>query len=53
MTDQSTLVARALGLHQQGQLEQARALYEKALAVDDQDADALHLLGVLELQSED
>ncbi len=51
MNDQTTLVTKALGLHQQGQFEQARALYEQALAADSDDVEALHLLGVLELQS--
>jgi len=44
---------QALGLHQQGQLAQAAALYEAILARDAVHFDALHLLGVIAAQSGD
>ncbi len=43
----------ALRLHQAGQLEQARQLYEATLKIDPQNPDALHLLGVASAQSGD
>ncbi|HEY1312560.1 MAG TPA: tetratricopeptide repeat protein, partial [Steroidobacteraceae bacterium] len=44
------LVEEAFRLHQAGRLEQAKALYLKILAVKSDDADALHLLGVVHHQ---
>lgn len=44
-------IDQALTLHQQGQWEAARAIYEALLARLPQDFDALHLLGVLEHQA--
>ncbi|MGP0090121.1 MAG: tetratricopeptide repeat protein [Xanthobacteraceae bacterium] len=43
-------VIEGLGHHRAGRLDQARALYLKALAVQPNDADALHFLGVLRNQ---
>jgi len=44
------MLTEAVRLHQAGQLEQAAALYRKALAADPNCADALHLLGMIALQ---
>lgn len=44
---------QALTLHQQGQLARAKPLYEAVLKIDPHQADALHLLGVIALQSQD
>jgi predicted O-linked N-acetylglucosamine transferase (SPINDLY family) len=41
----------AVSLHEQGRLAEAAALYRKMLADNPGNADALHLLGVVELQS--
>ncbi len=41
------LMAAAIHLHQQGQIEPAQALYRQVLAVQPDHADALHLLGVV------
>jgi predicted O-linked N-acetylglucosamine transferase (SPINDLY family) len=41
---------QAVQLHQQGQLEQAEALYKAILQAQPQHADALHLLGVIAKQ---
>ena len=41
---------QALGLHQQGRLAEAEALYQKILQLQPQHFDALHLLGVLRYQ---
>ena len=38
---------RAVALHQQGQLERARVLYEEILRTQPRNFDALHLLGVI------
>ena len=46
-------VHQALGLHQQGQLAQAQALYEQALQIQPGNFDALHLLGVISVQIND
>lgn len=43
----------AVALHQQGDLPQARALYEQVLKLQPKNFDALHLLGVIALQSGD
>ncbi|MGQ9370228.1 tetratricopeptide repeat protein [Azospirillum sp. ST 5-10] len=45
------LVARALGDHRAGRVRPAGGLYRTALAVEPGFADALHLLGLVELQS--
>ena len=44
------MLTEAVRLHQAGQLEQAAALYRKALTADPNSADALHLLGMVALQ---
>ena len=41
---------QAWGLHQQGQLAQAETLYREVLSMQPDNPDALHFLGVLELQ---
>lgn len=43
----AALLARALGLHQRGESTSAERLYLELLAAAPDDADALHLLGVL------
>jgi len=43
----------AVALHQRGDLEQARAAYEKVLESTPRHADALHLLGVIAAQTND
>ncbi len=45
------LCAQALDLHQRGELSQAKTLYEQVLKRDPQHYDALHLLGVVFLQT--
>jgi predicted O-linked N-acetylglucosamine transferase (SPINDLY family) len=42
---------QALALHQRGQLAQAQALYEQVLQMQPADFDALHLLGVIAIQT--
>jgi predicted TPR repeat methyltransferase len=49
----STLLQQAVALHQQGRLDQARALYREVLAADPRQFDALHLSGVIERQRGD
>ncbi|MEA2954001.1 MAG: hypothetical protein QOJ96_3521, partial [Alphaproteobacteria bacterium] len=44
------LIQQALVHHQNGELAQAEALYEKVLKSDPNQFDALHLLGVLRYQ---
>ena len=44
---------RALGLHQQGQLEAAAAIYLELLRVDGANPEVLHMLGVVALQRGD
>ncbi|MDD5029504.1 MAG: tetratricopeptide repeat protein, partial [Rhodoferax sp.] len=46
----ATLLQQAIGLHQAGQLSQARALYQQILTLDSKQPDALHLLGLIEHQ---
>jgi tetratricopeptide (TPR) repeat protein len=46
-------LARAIGLHQQGELAQAAALYFEVLAAEPDNFDALHLLGVYAQQTGD
>lgn len=43
----SDVLARAIEMHQNGQLTSAEQLYRQVLADDERNADALHLLGVL------
>jgi len=47
------VLQEALALHQKGELEQARALYEKLLQLEPANSDALHLLGVVLHQTGD
>ncbi len=42
---------QAVALHQSGQRDQAKALYEEVLNFDPNNVDAIHLLGVLDLQA--
>ena len=42
-----TLVAQAVQLHQLGRLAEAEALYRQALALDRDDPDAIHFLGLI------
>jgi predicted O-linked N-acetylglucosamine transferase (SPINDLY family) len=44
------VLRKAISLHQKGQIAEAASLYRKILAQDPRNADALHLLGVIELQ---
>jgi predicted O-linked N-acetylglucosamine transferase (SPINDLY family) len=44
------LIAQAVGLHQAGQLAEAARMYERILAQQPRHFDAMHLLGVVELQ---
>ncbi|HWY63702.1 MAG TPA: tetratricopeptide repeat protein, partial [Rhizomicrobium sp.] len=48
--DIRSLLTEAVRLHQTGQLEQAAALYRKVLTADPNNADALHLSGMVALQ---
>lgn len=48
-----TAFSQALALHQQGKLEQARAIYEDILASHPDHADTLHLRGVIAHQTGD
>ena len=50
MTAAADPLASALGLHQQGRLSEAEALYRSVLSEQPGYADALHLLGVLACQ---
>lgn len=47
----AALFQEGLSLHQQGQLERARLAYERMLALHPGHADAMHMLGVMALQS--
>ena len=42
---------RAVGLHQQGDLVQAQAIYRQILEIDPRNPDALYLLGVIAYQN--
>ncbi|MGZ5801468.1 MAG: tetratricopeptide repeat protein, partial [Burkholderiaceae bacterium] len=44
---------QAVALHQQGQLAQARVLYEEVLQAQPRHFDALHYLGVIATQTND
>ena len=48
--DLGALLQAALSQHQAGQLAEAEARYRQVLAIDSEQPDALHLLGVLALQ---
>ena len=48
--DVRSVLSQAVRLHQVGRLQQAAALYGEALAGDPNNADALHLLGMVALQ---
>ena len=50
MSSHVELLNEAVALHQAGRLDDAEAGYRKVLAASPQNADALHLLGVLEIQ---
>lgn len=47
------LLGRAVALHQSGQLEEGRKLYEQVLRREPRQPDALHLLGLLKAQAGD
>ena len=49
-SDVANLVKQAIALHQQGQLSQAKAVYQQILAQQPNHFDALHLLGVINYQ---
>jgi predicted O-linked N-acetylglucosamine transferase (SPINDLY family) len=49
----ATLLQQAVTLHQQGQLAEAKVLYERILAVQPEHFDALHLSGMLAVHSQD
>lgn len=46
------LFAEAQGLHREGRIAEAEALYERILKIDKDHADALHSLGALHLQQD-
>jgi len=47
----AALFQEGLSLHQQGQIEPARLAYERMLALHPGQADAMHMLGVMAMQS--
>lgn len=51
MTNYPSDFRRALALHQSGDLRQAEFLYRQVLSSDPQDAEALHLLGLIASQA--
>lgn len=51
MDDLMTRLQAALALHQQGRLDEAKAIYRDVLSVAPDDVNALHLLGVAERQT--
>lgn len=51
MSARNVTLDRALRLHQQGQLSEAERLYTELLELDRTDFDALHMLGVLAVQT--
>jgi protein O-GlcNAc transferase len=48
--DPKPLILQAIARHQQGEIDEAAAIYEKVLAQRPNNFDALHLLGVVALQ---
>lgn len=46
-----TLFSQGIALHKQGKLSEAHSMYQQVLKLIPQQADALHMLGVVELQS--
>lgn len=52
-TNLPAMLKQAIAYHQQGNLPQARALYEQVLRFQPRNHDALHLLGVIAGQSND
>lgn len=49
--DTGTMLATALAHHNAGQLAQAEALYQRILAINPEQADALHFLGLIAYQA--
>jgi predicted TPR repeat methyltransferase len=49
-TDPTALLRQAVQLHRQGRFDDARRLYDRVLAANPRQFDALHLLGVIERQ---
>ncbi len=47
------MVRDAVALHKEGRLDEAAAVYEAALRMEPRNADALHLLGVIDHQRGD
>lgn len=52
-SDVSELLQRALVLHQKGELQQAGLIYQQILVQKPSDFDALHLYGLLQLQTKE
>lgn len=52
MLETQPLLTEAVRLHQQGQLVEAGNLYQSVLAIDPHNGDALHLLGLIALQTQ-
>ncbi|WP_428623451.1 tetratricopeptide repeat protein [Sedimenticola sp.] len=50
LRDVSGILATAVNLHQQGELQQAESLYRQVLDIDPRNADAFNLLGVIAKQ---
>ena len=53
LSQATELYQQAIGLHQQGQLDQAEEVYRRALAYEPRHADALQMRGVIRLQKGD
>ena len=51
MSESSNKLTEAVMLHQQGQLAQAKMICEQLLAAEPNHANALHLLGIIEYQT--
>ncbi len=52
MLETQPQLTQAVGLHQQGRLQEAGDLYKSVLATDPHNSDALHLLGLIALQTQ-
>lgn len=52
MLETQPQLTQAVGLHQRGRLQEAGDLYESILATDPHNSDALHLLGLIALQTQ-